>query len=124
MAHPWVQHVISLAALEDGVAAGKREVEKSKKYAGEWDVWGHPSNCIALVFEHFGRWGDDALQFLHRLSLQSLNEDGRKNSSEFKTFWRRCLSVALQRQYHDQEIGKTSEVKRPYSGQLLAPAIC
>ena len=24
-------------------------------------------------------------------------EDGRKNSSEFKTFWRRCLSVALQR---------------------------
>ena len=97
VAHPWAQHVISLAALEDGVAAGKREVEKSKKYAGEWDVWGHPSNCIALVFEHFGRWGDDALQFLHRLSLQSINEDGRKNSSEFKTFWRRCLSVALQR---------------------------
>ena len=28
------------------------------------------------------------------------------------------------RQCHDQEIGKTSEVKRPYSGQLLAPAIC
>ena len=82
-----------------------QEVEKSKKYAGEWGVWGHPSNCIALVFEHFGRWGDDALQFLHRLSLQflhrlslqSINEDGRKNSSEFKTFWRRCLSVALQR---------------------------
>ena len=91
VAHPWAQHVISLAALEDGVAAGKREVEKSKKYAGEWDVWGHPSNCMALVFEHFGRWGDDALQFLHRLSLQSINEDGRKNSSEFKTFWRRCL---------------------------------
>ena len=55
VAHPWAQHVISLAALES-VAAGKREVEKSKKYAGEWDVWGHPSNCIALVFEHFGRW--------------------------------------------------------------------
>ena len=60
-------------------------------------MWGHPSNCIALVFEHFGRWADDALQFLHRLSLQSINEDGRKNSSEFKTFWRHYLSVALQR---------------------------
>ena len=46
MAHPWAQHVISLAALEDGVAAGKREVEKSKKYAGEWDVWGHPLTVL------------------------------------------------------------------------------
>ena len=35
-------------------------------------------------------------QFLHQLSLQSVDEDGRKYSKEFKTFWQHCLSVALQ----------------------------
>ena len=50
-----------------------------------------------LVFEHFGRWGSEAAQFLHHLSLQSIDEDGRKNSHEFKLLWRKCMSVALQR---------------------------
>ena len=53
--------------------------------------------CVPLVFEHFGRWGEQAHQFLDQLSLQSVDEDGRENSKEFKTFWRRCFSVALQR---------------------------
>ena len=61
------------------------------------DVWGTPSTCVPLVFEHFGRWGEQAHQFLDQLSLQSVDEDGRENSKEFKTFWRRCFSVALQR---------------------------
>ena len=83
--------------MEDGAAAAKREAVKSQKYAGEVDMWGRSSNCIALVFEHFGRWGHDALQFLNRLSILSTDEDGRKNSREFKTYWRRCFSIALQR---------------------------
>ena len=71
---------------------------KSQKYAGELDMWGRSSNCIALVFEHFGRWGGhDALQFLNQLSILLTDEDGRKNSREFKTYWRCCLSIALQR---------------------------
>ena len=57
VAHPWALHVISRAAQEDGTAAATREVKKSEKYARERDVWGLPSNCIPLVFEHFGRWG-------------------------------------------------------------------
>ena len=97
MAHPWALHVISRAAQEDGVAAATREVKKSEKYARERDVWGLPSNCIPLVFKHFGRWGSETAQFLHRLSFQSIDEDGRKNSLDFKTFWRRCMLVALQR---------------------------
>ena len=60
-------------------------------------MWGNSSNCIALVFEQFGRWEHDALQFLNRLSILSTDEDGRKNSREFKTYWCRCLSGALQR---------------------------
>ena len=97
VSHPWALHVISRAAQEDGVAAATREVKKSEKYARERDAWGLPSNCIPLVFEHFGRWGSEAAQFLHRLSLQSIDEDGKKNSRDFKTFWRRCMLVALQR---------------------------
>ena len=97
MAHPWAQQILSQAALEDGAAASKRELEKAQKYGGEWNMWGRTSNCIALVFEHFGRWGQDAVDFLNRLSHQSTDEDGRSNGREFKTYWRRCLSIALQR---------------------------
>ena len=70
----WLTHgsnIISQAALEDGAAAAKREAVKLQKYAGELDMWGRSSNCIALVFEHFARWGHDALQFLNRLSILS-----------------------------------------------------
>ena len=97
VAHPWAKHIISQAALEGGVAAAKREAVKLQKYAGEVNTWGRSSNCIALVFKHFGRWGHDALQFLNRLSILSTDEDGRKNSKEFMTYWCRCLSIALQR---------------------------
>ena len=89
--------MISRAAQEDGAAAATREIKKSEKYARDRDVWDLPSNCIPLVFKHFGRWGSEAAQFLHHLSLQSIDEDGRKNSRDFKTFWCSCMSVALQR---------------------------
>ena len=92
------QTEIQCYIMKDGQQMDRQaEVKKSEKYARERNVWGLPSNCIPLVFEHFGRWGSEAAQFLHRLSLQSIDEDGRKNSRDFKTFWRRCMSVALQR---------------------------
>ena len=97
MAHPCAQHVISLAAVEDGAAAGVRETQKSLKYDNELDVWDRPSNCIALVFAHFGCWGQDVMKFLHQLSLQSVDEDGKKKSRKIKSYWRSYLSVALQR---------------------------
>ena len=64
MAQPWAKHIVSQEAFEDGAAAAKREAVTSQKIAGELDTWGRSSNCIALVFEHFRRWGHDALQFL------------------------------------------------------------
>ena len=93
VAHPWNKDILSQAADEDGIGAPKRKVSKNKKYSSELDVWGNSSNCIPLVFEHFGRWGWKADQFLHELSDQSR---GKKNSSEFMTYWRRCFSVTLQ----------------------------
>ena len=78
MAPPWAQHVIPLAAVENGAAAGVRKTQKSLKCASELDVWGRPSNCIALVFEDFGHWGQDAMKFLHKLSQQSVDENAWK----------------------------------------------
>ena len=113
VAHPWAQQILSQAALEDGAAASKRELEKAQKYGGEWNMWGRTSNCIALVFEHFGRWGQDAVDFLNRLSHQSTDEDGRSNGREFKTYWRRCLSIALQRCNANVLCKKLGRVVRP-----------
>ena len=55
IAHPWAGHTLSQSAFEDEVAAAKREQEKIQKYANELDIWGNPSSCVPIVFEHFGR---------------------------------------------------------------------
>ena len=57
---------------------------------------GYISECIPLVFEHFGRWGWEAQKFFINISKSSVDEDGKHNSTEFKT-WRRRLSIELQR---------------------------
>ena len=35
--------------------------------------------------------------FLHQLSLRSRDDDGKANSADFKAYWRRLMSVTLQR---------------------------
>ena len=57
---------------------------------------GYAPTAIPLVFEHYGRWGDEAQQFLKTLSLMSYDEDGHQNASNFTTYWRQRLSVQLQ----------------------------
>ena len=53
---------------------------------------------LALVFEHFGRWGQHAEKYvyLHQLSLRSTGECGNSNSSVLKHTGER-LSVQLQK---------------------------
>ena len=97
IAHPWNGDVISNASREDGAAAVRREQQKAMKYSHQFDIFDNPSNCIPVVFEHYGRWGLKAQQLLYDLSLLSFDEDGQKNGRDFMTYWRRCLSVALQR---------------------------
>ena len=48
--------------------ATKREQQKLLKYSEEFDIFGNPSNCVPLVFEHFGHWGWRAHQMLQDLS--------------------------------------------------------
>ena len=51
---------------------------------------------IPLVLEHFGCWGWEVHKYLHQLPEKSVDEFGKKNRGQFKNYWRRCLSVALQ----------------------------
>ena len=97
IAHPWNGDVISNASRENGAAAVRREQQKAMKYSHQFDIFGNPSKCIPAVFEHYGRWGLKAQQLLYDLSLLSFDEDGQKNGRDFMTYWRWCLSVALQR---------------------------
>ena len=41
--------------------------------------------------------GQEGQRFLHEISQHSRDEDGKANSIEFKTYWRRLFSMTLQR---------------------------
>ena len=97
LAHPWSTDIISVAATTDGSAASKREGKKREKYSRETHTSGGSPCLIPLVFEHYGRWGNAGEKFLHQISLRSRDDDGKVNSSEFKTYWRRLMSITLQR---------------------------
>ena len=58
---------------------------------------GYTPTPIPIVFKHFGGWGEEASTFLNKLSNLYKDEEGRNNPSDFKTHWRRHLSVQLQR---------------------------
>ena len=52
---------------------------------------GSESKCVPLVLEHFGRWGEEALRFLNQLSRKN------QNVVQFKSHWRKRLSIILQK---------------------------
>ena len=70
---------------------------QTEKYSQEQLPGGYTPTLIPLVFEHFGVWGEEASTFLNKLSKLYRDEEGRNNPSDFKTHWRRRLSVQLQR---------------------------
>ena len=96
LAHPWSSELILHAATTDGSAASKRKEKKIEKYSKERNTGGGFSCLISLVFEQCGCWGNNGEKVLHQISLRSRDEDGKLNSIEFITYWRRILSITLQ----------------------------
>ena len=96
LSHPFSKDILSRAAYIDGAAASRREKVKHTKYDSQLLPGGYTPTAIPLVFEHYGRWGDEAQQFLKTPSLMSYDEDGHQNASNFTTYWRQRLSVQLQ----------------------------
>ena len=97
LAHPWSKDTVKRAARENGYAAIAREKRKRTKYDQQTVPGGSTSDCTPVVFEHFGHWGVEAENLLNELAQKSKNLEGRKNSGEFKTFWRCRFSIVLQR---------------------------
>ena len=97
LAHPWSQDILRSAATMDGAAARRREDIKHSKYSKAQLPGEYTPTLIPLVFEKFGGWGEEASTFLNKLSKLYRDEEGRKNPSDFRTHWRRRLSVQLQR---------------------------
>ena len=54
-------------------------------------------NLVPLVFEHFGFWGQEADNFLSSLSKKSKDLEGRSTEADFRTRWRRQISITMQR---------------------------
>ena len=112
LAHSWSQGILKRSSREDGFAACTREEKKANKYTGEILSEGASSKCIPLVFEHFGRWDLQADAFLHSLSKQCsrIEEDPFRSAEQFKTFWRKRLSLILQRCNAEVILKKLSRV--------------
>ena len=68
LAHPWSQDVLPSSANTDGAAARRREEIKHKKYSHETLPGGYSPSLIPLVMEHFGRWGQEASDYLSVLA--------------------------------------------------------
>ena len=88
--------LISHAATTDGSAASKREEKKIEKYSKERHTGGGSPCLIPLVYKHFGCCENSRKKFLHQTLLRSRDEDGKLHSIEYKTYWRRILSITLQ----------------------------
>ena len=49
-----------------------------------------------MVHGH-GHWGSEGEKFLHYIAKTSRNDQGKKNEADFCRYWRRCVSVSLQK---------------------------
>ena len=57
LAHPWATDILLRAVTTGGSAALRREQIKENKYIEERLPGRYSPTVVALVFEHFGRWG-------------------------------------------------------------------
>ncbi|XP_065835800.1 uncharacterized protein [Oscarella lobularis] len=94
LAHPWSSEASRRSAVEDGAAAFFRE--KISKYRTCQRSAGSTAKFIPIVAEHFGRWGQSALDFLQSLGRVVERAEGRAQKNIFLRYWRRRLSVLIQ----------------------------
>ena len=73
----------------------KRDEKKEAKCYSELLPEGFCPLVIPLVFEHFGRWGEQAVRYLNKLAKSARDDEGRRNETDFKTKWRSITSVTL-----------------------------
>ena len=111
-AHPWSSEVLSKSTEEDEFAASAREKRKRKKYAKLALFCGGTTSptLVSLVFEHFGRWGQEAERYLNTLASRARDCEGKKNHSEFVCYWRKRIAVIVQKANAGVILGKLKRI--------------
>ena len=95
IAHPQASTVLPQGAKTAGHAASERDEFKIRKFREEANKLGYLFE--PLVMEVFGRWSPIALCILrHVAERPSIDFFNDKNA--FHEYWRRCMSVCLQRE--------------------------
>ena len=103
------------AALEDGTAATRREMLKMTN-TPKRHVLVETLNFIPLVMEHFGRWGQEAQEYLNEL-LSTATWTTECRWDEFKNYWRTLSSIVMQQCNARVLLQKMSRVQ--YSGDSV-----
>ena len=101
-----------------GFAAKKREDLKFSKYDQERLASGDSPAFTPLVFEHFGCWGEKAVDYLRVLSRKSRDAVGKSNTADFINFWRKRISVQIQKcnsRVLLRKIDRLTNSRRPYN---------
>ena len=83
LSHPLCKDVLSRAAWLDGAAASRREELKHKKYAAQEIPGGFLPSAILLVFEYYGRWGEEAQKYLRSQAAGTLSNEDRRSGTVF-----------------------------------------
>ena len=68
LTHPWSSDIFPTSATMEVAAAARREDRKLARYEKEKHSDGLSVRVVALVLEHFGRWGKKAETYLDDLS--------------------------------------------------------
>ncbi len=89
-----------------------REERKRKKYAKLALSGGGTTSptLVLLVFEHFGRWGQEAERYLNTLASRARDCEGKKNDSELVCYWRKRIAVIVQKANAGVILGKLKRV--------------
>ena len=117
-AHPWSKDYLKRTARICGFAAKKREDLKFSKYDQERLASGDSPAFTPLVFEHFGCWGEKAVDYLRVLSRKSRDAVGKSNTADFINFWRKRISVQIQKcnsRVLLRKIDRLTNSRRPYN---------
>ena len=67
LSHHWATDILSQASKNDGAAAARTEIRKTTKYSQSKSLV-YLLSVLSLVFEHFGRWGEEATNYLKEIN--------------------------------------------------------
>ena len=91
--HPWMASVFPATASSTGFAAADRDKLKNTKYLSDASDLGY--DFQPLSFEDFGRWSPVVS---HLCSSVASRIDQTADRAEFLHYWRRRISVCVQRE--------------------------